>query len=363
VTFKLAAERLSKRATDIVRLCAFLSPEAILQEILTAGKDAEIEFLDAMAEAAKYSLVERDSRERVVDMHRLVQEVIRDGMNAAARRKWAERAVEAVEAAFPSAKFETWPVCERLLPHARFSARWIAEHKLDTQIGARLLNRTALYFERRAQYQEAEPLYLRALETDERVLGKEHPDRLLLVNNLAMLLEAKGDLVAAELMFQRALETRGRVLGMEHPDTLTSVHNLAGLLYIKEDLAGAEALYRRAMEGRMRVLGEEDPDTLRTANNLAAVFFKNGNLSAAKPLYRRTLDLQERVPGKEHPDTLHTVNNLAKLLRAEGDLVGAEPLLRRALEGFSKALGPDHPTTKITAKNLAQCVVELGNRG
>jgi hypothetical protein len=85
MTFTLASEGLGERATDIVRLCAFLAPEAIPEEILTGGEEACLEFREAVAEAGKYSLVERDSRERMVEMHRLVQEVIRDGIGPPTR--------------------------------------------------------------------------------------------------------------------------------------------------------------------------------------------------------------------------------------------------------------------------------------
>lgn len=66
VTFKLAFERLGERARDVMRLCAFLAPEAIPEEILTGGREADLEFREAMGEAVKYSLVDRDRTERLV---------------------------------------------------------------------------------------------------------------------------------------------------------------------------------------------------------------------------------------------------------------------------------------------------------
>ena len=53
---------------------------------------------------------------------------------------------------------------------------------------------------------EAEPLYRRALEARERVLGKEHPDTLISVNNLAGLYQAQGRYGEAEPLYRRALE-------------------------------------------------------------------------------------------------------------------------------------------------------------
>jgi nephrocystin-3 len=83
------------------------------------------------------------------------------------------------------------------------------------------------------------PLYRRALESSERVLGKEHPQTLGIVNNLALCLCALGDAAGALPLCRRALESSERVLGKEHPDTLTSVNNLAGCLYVLGDAAAA----------------------------------------------------------------------------------------------------------------------------
>jgi len=47
------------------------------------------------------------------------------------------------------------------------------------------------------------------------VLGKEHPNTLQSVNTLAELYRAEGRLAEAEPLYKRALEGRERVLGNE----------------------------------------------------------------------------------------------------------------------------------------------------
>jgi CHAT domain-containing protein len=54
------------------------------------------------------------------------------------------------------------------------------------------------------------------------------------VNNLAFLYQSQGRYGEAEPLYRRALETQERVLGKEHPDTLTSLGNLAVLLVRRE---------------------------------------------------------------------------------------------------------------------------------
>lgn len=101
----------------------------------------------------------------------------------------------------------------------------------------------------KGDYDGAEQLFLRELESSDCVLGKEHPDTLKTMNNYAIRLKFKDDYKGAELLFRRVLEVRERVLGKEHTDNLRSMNNLACLLWDKRDYKEAELLLRRALEG------------------------------------------------------------------------------------------------------------------
>ena len=56
-------------------------------------------------------------------------------------------------------------------------------------------------------------LLLRALETNERLLGKDHPGTLISVDNLAAIYDSLGRYAEAEPLYQRALEASGACLG------------------------------------------------------------------------------------------------------------------------------------------------------
>jgi hypothetical protein len=87
-------------------------------------------------------------------------------------------------------------------------------------------------------------------------------------------MRALGDAAGALPLYRRALESCERVLGPEHPDTLGSLNNLAGCLWALGDAAGALPLYRRALESSERVLGPEHPTTATFRNNLAMLTSK-----------------------------------------------------------------------------------------
>ena len=85
-------------------------------------------------------------------------------------------------------------------------------------------------YKNQGKYEEAEPLYQRALAIKERVLGEEHPDTAGSLNNLALLYADQGKYEEAEPLYQRALAIYERVLGEEHPDTKRVQENYNDLL-------------------------------------------------------------------------------------------------------------------------------------
>ena len=59
-------------------------------------------------------------------------------------------------------------------------------------------------YQNEGKYEEAEPLFQRALTIREKVLGPEHPHTAQSLNNLAILYYKQGKNVEAEPLFQQA---------------------------------------------------------------------------------------------------------------------------------------------------------------
>ncbi|CAN0251232.1 unnamed protein product, partial [Ectocarpus sp. 4 AP-2014] len=74
------------------------------------------------------------------------------------------------------------------------------------------------------KYTEADPLYLRAIEIRERVLGAEHPDLAISLGARGQLLNAQGKYEEAEPLYERSQAIREKVLGPEHPDVAVSLN-------------------------------------------------------------------------------------------------------------------------------------------
>ena len=218
---------------------------------------------------------------------------------------------------------------------------------------ATILNNLALLYDNQGAYAKAEPLYLRALAINEKVLGPDHPGTATSLNNLALLYDNQGAYAKAEPLYLRAKAIREKVLGPDHPDTATSLNNLAALYYSQGAYAKAEPLYLRALAISEKVLGPDHPRTATSLNNLAALYVEQGTYAKAEPLYLRAKAIREKALGPDHPDTANNLNNLAVLYEKKGNYAKAEPLYIRALAIREKALGPVHPDTATSLSNLA----------
>jgi tetratricopeptide (TPR) repeat protein len=91
-----------------------------------------------------------------------------------------------------------------------------------------LNNLAALYYDQ-GKYEQAEPLYKRALAIDEKAYEPDHPDVATDLNNLANLYYNQGRYEQAEPLYQRALAICERALGPDHPKTVLIRENYDSL--------------------------------------------------------------------------------------------------------------------------------------
>ncbi|HEU5375396.1 MAG TPA: tetratricopeptide repeat protein, partial [Ktedonobacteraceae bacterium] len=244
MTWSLSFEKVrqaSLEAADLLRLCAFLAPDAIPEELLIEGASElgstlqpitdEPSILDeAIGVLRRFSLIHKNNQTDMLSIHRLIQTVLKEGMDEETQKLWAERAIKTVNLIFPSVEFATWSRCQKYLPHAQVCTMHIQHYKMAFPEAARLFLRVGLYLYSQAKFSEAQLNYQSALLISEQVLGEEHFDTADILDNLARLYHTQGKHSQAEQLYRRALLIREKVLGLEHSDTAISLDNLA-LLY------------------------------------------------------------------------------------------------------------------------------------
>jgi len=213
---------------------------------------------------------EESTSQRLVRVHRLVQDLIRAelaGEELAARQKAVDeligRRVAALEQTtqWQDARWE-------LEPLEALAELWAeTEHSR----AAWLLNAVGSCWHSLAEWSRAETLYRRELVILEKSVGPDHPNVATALNNLGGLLQATGRLAEAEAMFRRTLAIRERSLRPDHPKVATALNNLAGLLQERNRLAEAEPLLRRALAIDEAAYGPDHPEVAPDLNNLAGL--------------------------------------------------------------------------------------------
>jgi len=366
-------EQCNPLAADLLRVCAWLHPDAIPEELflqaaahlgpaLAVLETAPLAFNQALAVIQNYSLLRRTSREQTLSIHRLVQAVLQDAMTTQERDQWTERAITALNALFPEVRHQSWGQwerCGRLLPHVLTVVAVTATQTLSLEL-ASLLVKTADYLLQRAHYEEAEPLYQRALQIREQTLGDSHPQVAFPLNGLADLYREQGHYAEAEPLYQRALQLWEQTLGGVHPEMAFSLNNLAILYCEQGHFQQAEPLLQRSLQLWEQMLGPEHPKLATSLNNLAILYCEQGHFQQAEPLLQRALHLDEQQFGPEHPEVAYSLTNLADLYRDLGQYAEAKPLYQRALQIREQTLGDSHPQVAFPMNGLANVYREQG---
>jgi serine/threonine protein kinase/tetratricopeptide (TPR) repeat protein len=359
-------EHFNPLAAELLKLCAFLDPDSMLEEILT-GAAVELEepfqkmmsspaALDrAIATLRRFSLVRRNPDTNMLTMHRLVQTILKDRMPAEVQRLWAQRTIRAVNRVFPEGdQVATWSQCQRCMPNVRTCLPLIETWHMTFPEAARLLDQAGLYLLEHAQYTQAKILFQKALAIREEMVGPEHPDVAESLSNLAGPSLYQGMYAQAEPLFERSLAIRMRIQGPTHPDVAVALNNLALLYNQQGKYAQAEPLFHQALAIWEEVQGLAHPDVARTLNNLALLYQAQEKFARAEQFYRQAISIWERIRGPAHPDVATGLNNLAMLLHRLGKYSQAESLFQRVLEIREKTLGPEHPATAHGLHYLAK---------
>ncbi|HZR38642.1 MAG TPA: FxSxx-COOH system tetratricopeptide repeat protein [Ktedonobacteraceae bacterium] len=372
-TWSLSFERVeaaNPASADLLRLCAFLDPDAIPEWLLTEGAsqlgpllapvaDDPLSLNEALRVLRSYSLIRRNAQEKMLSLHRLVQEVLKEGMDDETRRQWAEHTVNTVSAVFPKTEFATWTRCQSLLPHANRCAELIELYQFTSPEAGHLLTHAGLYLLERSQSEQAESLLKAALSIREQTLGPEHLDTIATLDILGNLYSTHGHYSEAETLLQRALSIREQQLGPQHPDVATTLRELGDTYTLQGRYEQAEPLLQRALVIREQVLGPKHLETADTLNSLAVHYYYRARYTTAEVFFQRALEIYEQTGTLEHHQFAIALDGLGIIYILQGKYRQAQTLHRRALSVLEKLMGPERFEIGRTLNNLAMaCLYE-----
>ena len=168
-------QRVSPASAELLRICAFLSPDSIpfsifekgysalpeeneLRKALERNRETGVEELLAVPES--YSLIEVDRAGQTFSIHRLVQDALRLELPEDARKEFVEKAISILVKAYPGSDFGNWEFLDSLLLHQRTALKYAESVFLETENTSVLLNQTATHM-----YTQTKNLMLRSMLT------------------------------------------------------------------------------------------------------------------------------------------------------------------------------------------------------
>lgn len=342
-------------ALELLQVCAFFGPEPISRSLFTGGRGAPVP--DALAEAfadpiklnhaireiSRYSLAKIDHRNNTLQLHRLVQAVLRDQLDPAEWDNMRHTVHLMLVNGDPNDPEggANWATYRALLPHALNSR---AVDCKDSWVRS-LVTNLARYLLSAGDYRGALSLAERAWESRTDSLGEDHVDTLVIGRHYGNALRRVGRVADARKVNQRVYQLMQKNLGEDHEATISMADGLMfdfraqGKLYDERDVAA------RTLERARRILGEDDPSTLRYANSLASTHRLAGDYFEARALDEQNLQRRTAILGGNHSATFNTRSGLAMDVRECGHYVEACQMQEETSVLAAEILGADHPFT------------------
>ncbi len=352
-------ERANPAAADLLRLCAFLHPDEISEAMIVEEPSAlgsvlqpvaadAFELNEAIGELRKYSLVKRDPEKKILNVHRLVQAVLKESMGKETHRVWAERVVRLVSRVFSDPRhwqLEDWSRYQAYMPHVYDCLDLIEQDRMLSAEAAQLLLRAGSYHIEQAHYREADRLTQQALTIYEQLFGSDHPEVAHSLEQLAWIyvMQRAGKAKQAESLYQRAIAFYEQAFGPNHPSTAECYNDLAILYGSQGKYEQAEQLHQHGLALREQIFGPDHSQVAESLHNLAINFFYQGKYEQAEQLLQRALMIckasGELLEGAD-------LGWLGLVYQEQSEYQQAEACLQQGLSIMKQVFSEDHVWTQ-----------------
>jgi eukaryotic-like serine/threonine-protein kinase len=211
----------------------------------------------------------------------------------------------------------------------------------DVETVGRSVTWVAIGYNRFRRFEDAVPLYRRALAIFEPEVDPRHPAILEATEGLAATYAALGRFDSASVLFEEILPRQRDVYGPEDAQTVQTIANLGSMLADMGRLEEAEPLLLEALEIRTRIFGDGLPTTT-VLNNLARLRQRQGNYAEAEALWTRATAIRRDMLGRGHPAAVSTLLGMANMRRLQENWAGSAEAYEEAI-GYLRGSGPVAP--------------------
>nr|BFE78757.1 hypothetical protein GCM10020093_013580 [Planobispora longispora] len=352
-------------AVDLLRCCAFFGPEPIPrdvfgtldEEFMAQSRLKELlgnalQLSKAIRELGRYALARIDSGSRTIQVHRLVQALLRDEVGEEDRPAFRHEVHLLLTAAVAKHRpddAESWPRYGALLGHVT-PAR--VKRCQEPSVRRFALNMVR-YLYSSGDYRSARDLIQELLGEWEVVSGADDESVLLAQGQLGIVLRELGAYAEAFEINQETLSRMQTVLGPRHEETVLLTNSHGADFRTRGDFAAALEHDRRSLALHREKFGEDDAGTLRAMNNLAVDYLLVGDYAQAFELQNEAFSRYSRSRESNQQAKLIAWNGLARIVRLRGNYLEACDVGEDAHEFGLLELGADHPWTLRTAKDLS----------
>ncbi|GHH44221.1 FxSxx-COOH system tetratricopeptide repeat protein [Lentzea cavernae] len=358
-------------ALQLLRVCAFFGPEPISQKLFRGVRNAPvpeelkaalrdpIKLGRAVRQISRYSLAKLDHRNNSLQLHRLVQTVLKNGLSDDDQEimRHAVHVLLVNGAPDDPDATKNWPEYAELLPHALVSRaadcpdEWVRE----------LVDNLVVYLLNAGDFGGARDLAGQAVKSWTAKLGESAEDTLKMSRRLAVAMRRLGEIEGAISLNEKTRRLLAETVGENHESMLEMLDAVAADLRsqgrFREEMELQQTVYDRSKE----LLGGDEPTTLRYAHNLAGCLRLMGDFIAARKVDENNLRLRTSVLGADHSQTLGSRNALCMDLRECGYYVEAAQEQQQALDYQVEVLGEDHPRVIGAKRNLSVALRKAGD--
>ncbi len=354
-------------AVRLLEFCAYFGADPISLDLLY-GKEMvdalreESQQLDenmmlarAIQELSRFALVKVDRKGRSLQIHRLVQAVVRSSMSEEQQRQ-AHRVVHSVLAgARPSQgdaeSPDNWGKYATIWPH--LVVPWTTAAR-DNRIRQLMVDRMR-YLRTRGELDAALALGEELIAAWSPHTGDNDRWTLHMRFQIANVLRSQGWYERALDIDQEVMRRQSEALGEDDLHTLMTAGSVTAGLRGVGRFDEALELDGVTRDRFVHLFGEDHPRSLVAANNYAVSLRMSGRCYAAREVDRETLEVRQNTLGPDHPLTISSTINLGRDLRSCGDYSGSLSILRSAYDRASRhpELGKEYPPAQDAAKALA----------
>ena len=355
-------------AIELLRCCAFFGPEPIPLDVFVPVSakvgakpliaiDPKLRTLlsnpvllaRAINQLGRFALARIDDWSRTLQVHRLVQALLRDELAAEEQTRIRHQVHLLLAAAVITQEPDenkNWDRYLELLAHA-VPARITS---CDDPMVRRFCLDLVRYLYSSGDYKTSRSLVQQLIEGWEDDPGSDIRDTLTAKWHLGNVVRALGE--DTYELNRQSLEQMTQRLGADDRVTLIQFNSYGADLRARGRFRDALEHDRDSLERHKRIFGEGDRVTLRCMNNLAVDYGLVTDYDRARDLYIETLQLQHLPNSGVSPtEVLIVRGGLARTIRLSGAYQDARYLGGDAVSYGRINLKPDHPWTLRTAKD------------